>query len=75
MHHSTAGSSSHHHGPLPPAPACPRSQNGLLLGIPVVFDTDREDVAVGDKVLITYKGQNIGVLTVESKWCPDKVRS
>jgi len=40
-----------------------------------VFDTDREDVAVGDKVLITYKGQNIGVLTVESKWCPDKVRS
>ena len=26
------------------------------------------------KVLITYKGQNIGVLNVESKWCPDKVR-
>jgi len=49
-------------------------QSGLLLGIPVVFDTDQEDIKVGDKVLITYKGQNIGVLNVESKWCPDKVR-
>eukprot|EP00983_Pelagomonas_calceolata_P017322 543413-Pelagomonas_calceolata.AAC.7 len=48
-------------------------QSGLLLGIPVVFDTDREDVVVGDKILITYQGQNIGVLTVESKWCPDKL--
>lgn len=48
-------------------------QSGLLLGIPVVFDTDREDVAVGDRVRITYKGQDIGVLTVESKWMPDKV--
>ncbi len=25
-------------------------QNGTLLGIPIVFDTNREDVAVGDKV-------------------------
>lgn len=41
----------------------------------MVFDTDREDVNVGDKVLITYKGQNIGTLTVESKWLPDKVRT
>jgi hypothetical protein len=31
------------------------TQNGLLLGIPIVFDTDREDINVGDKVLITYK--------------------
>lgn len=48
-------------------------QNGLLLGIPIVFDTNREDVNVGDKVLITYKGQNIGILHVESKYLPDKV--
>lgn len=48
-------------------------QDGTLLGIPIVFDTDREDVAVGDKVLITYKGQNIGILHVESKYTPDKV--
>ena len=27
-----------------------RLKNGLLFGIPVVLDTDREDVAVGDKV-------------------------
>jgi hypothetical protein len=34
---------------------CTWAQNGLLLGIPIVFDTDREDINVGDKVLITYK--------------------
>lgn len=51
-----------------------RMKNNLLLGIPIVFDTDREDIKEGDKVLITYKGQNIGTLTVESKWTPDKVK-
>jgi hypothetical protein len=25
-------------------------QTGQLLGIPIVFDTDREDIAIGDKV-------------------------
>lgn len=48
-------------------------QNNLLLGIPIVFDTDREDIQVGDKLLITYKGQNIGTLAVDCKWIPDKV--
>lgn len=48
-------------------------QTGELLGIPIVYDTNSEDVQVGDKVLITYKGQNIGILTVESKYLPDKV--
>ena len=38
-----------------------------------MFDTDREDVVVGDKVLITYQGQNIGVLNVESRFTPNKV--
>ncbi len=52
---------------------CCAVQNGVLLGIPIVFDTDREDINPGDKVLITYKGQNIGTLTVESKYTPDKV--
>ncbi|GFH18909.1 uncharacterized protein HaLaN_15784, partial [Haematococcus lacustris] len=51
-----------------------RLTTGELLGIPVVFDTDREDVMVGDCVLITYKGQNIGLLHVESKYQPDKVK-
>lgn len=31
--------------------------NGLIFGLPVVMDTDREDIAVGDKVLLTYQGQ------------------
>jgi sulfate adenylyltransferase len=38
-----------------------------------VMDTDREDVAVGDKVLLTYKGQDLALLTVGDKWEPDKV--
>ncbi len=31
--------------------------NGLIFGLPVVLDTDSEDVVVGDKVLLTYKGE------------------
>lgn len=49
-----------------------RLKNGLLFGIPVVLDTDREDIVVGDKVLVTYQGQNIAVVTIESKWTPNK---
>ena len=47
-------------------------QNGLLFGLPVVFDTRSEKVKVGDKVLLTYQGQNIATLTVDSKWMPNK---
>ncbi|WP_320675265.1 sulfate adenylyltransferase [Prochlorococcus sp. MIT 1341] len=50
-----------------------RTTSGYLFGLPVVMDTDREDLLVGDKVLLTYKEQNIAVLTVEEKWEPDKV--
>lgn len=59
---------------LTPLPCLPHhlSQNGLLFGIPVVLDTDREDITVGDKVLVTYQGQNIAVVTIESKWTPNK---
>ena len=46
---------------------------GQLFGLPIVMDTDREDVAVGDKLLLTYKGQDLAVLDVEDKWEPDKV--
>ena len=56
--------------PLPP-PACPpplpaccpavvekhRLANGLLFGLPVVLDTDSEDLTAGDRVLLTYQGQ------------------
>ena len=47
-------------------------QNGLLLGLPVVFDTHSEKIKAGDKVLLTYQGQNIATLTVDSKWMPNK---
>ena len=53
--------------------AAHRTTSGYLFGLPIVMDTDREDIAVGDKVLLTYKGQNLAVLTVEDKWEPDKV--
>lgn len=49
-----------------------RLANGLLFGLPVVLDTDSEDFVVGDKVLLTYKGQNLATFTVESKWKPNK---
>jgi sulfate adenylyltransferase len=50
-----------------------RTTSGYLFGLPIVMDTDREDVAVGDKVLLTYKGKDLALLTVGDKWEPDKV--
>ena len=50
-----------------------RTTSGYLFGLPIVMDTDREDVAVGDKVLLTYRGQDLALLTVGDKWEPDKV--
>ena len=47
---------------------------GHLFGLPVVISTDREDVKQGDRLLLTYRGQELAVLTVESKWQPDKPR-
>ena len=34
-----------------------RLANGLLFGLPVVLDTDSEDLTAGDRVLLTYQGQ------------------
>ena len=50
-----------------------RLSAGQLFGLPIVMDTDRDDVVVGDSVLLTYKGQDLAVLKVEAKWEPDKV--
>ena len=50
-----------------------RTTSGYLFGLPIVMDTDSDDIAVGDKVLLTYKGQDLAVLTVEDKWEPNKV--
>ena len=46
---------------------------GQLFGLPIVMDTDRDDVVVGDRLLLTYKGQALAVLEVEDKWEPNKV--
>jgi len=51
-----------------------RTTSGLLFGLPIVFDTDNAAVAVGDRLLLTYRGQELAVLTVESRWEPDKVK-
>jgi sulfate adenylyltransferase len=51
-----------------------RTTSGLLFGLPIVMDTQRDDIAVGQKLLLTYRGQELAVMTVESKWEPDKAR-
>lgn len=48
-------------------------QDGPLFGLPVVLDTDSEDIQVGDKVTLTYNGQTLAVVTIDSKWLPNKV--
>jgi len=49
-----------------------RNTNGLLFGLPIVFDSNNEKVKVGETILLTYKKQKIAVLEVNSKWEPDK---
>ena len=46
--------------------------SNLLFGMPIVLDTDCEDTKLGDKVLLRYQGKDVAVVTVESKWKPDK---
>ncbi len=49
-----------------------RDTNGLLFGLPIVFDSNNERVKAGETILLTYKKQKIAVLEVSSKWEPDK---
>lgn len=49
-----------------------RMTNGLLFGLPIVLDTDSEDIQPGDKVLLRYQGKAIAAVTVDSKWTPNK---
>ncbi len=49
-----------------------RDTNGLLFGLPIVFDSNNEKVKSGETILLTYKKQKIAVLEVSSKWEPDK---
>lgn len=50
----------------------PNVQNGLLFGLPIVLDTNSEDIQPGDKVLLTYQGTAIAAVTIDSKWSPNK---
>jgi sulfate adenylyltransferase len=51
-----------------------RTTSGLLFGLPIVFDTDDASIAIGERLLLTYRGQELAVFTVESRWEPDKAR-
>ena len=51
-----------------------RLPSGLIYGLPVVFDTKNDGIKPGDSVLLTYKGQDIAVLDVESRFKPNKVK-
>ena len=48
--------------------------SGLLFGLPIVFDTADASIGLGDRLLLTYRGQDLAVFTVESKWEPDKAK-
>lgn len=51
-----------------------RTTSGLLFGLPIIFDTADATIQVGERLLLTYQGQELAVLTVESRWEPDKVK-
>lgn len=38
------------------------------------MDTANDAIKPGSKVLLTYKGQEVAALDVESRWTPNKVR-
>jgi sulfate adenylyltransferase len=46
--------------------------DGLIFGLPIVMDTSDPAITVGKKLLLTYKGTNMALMTVESRWTPDK---
>merc|ERR1711871_1347184 len=49
-----------------------RLPDGTLFGLPIVMDTDSEDIGVGSKVLLTYQGVDVAVLEVSDKWTPTR---
>nr|YP_009530781.1 sulfate adenylyltransferase [Paulinella micropora]AXY63470.1 sulfate adenylyltransferase [Paulinella micropora] len=49
-----------------------RISSQLLFGLPIVMDTDREDIAVGQYILLRYQGRDLAIMKVDSKWEPNK---
>jgi sulfate adenylyltransferase len=46
--------------------------SNLLFGLPVVFDTSRDDLVPGTSVALNYQGKTLAVLDIESRWNPNK---
>ena len=49
-----------------------RESSGLLFGLPIVLDTNNENLKEGETILLTYKKQKLAIIEVNSKWEPDK---
>ena len=49
-----------------------RDTKGFLFGLPIVLDTNNDYFEERHKILLTFKGQKLAVLVIESKWEPDK---
>tara|TARA_Y100001970_G_C14259269_1_gene878387 strand:+ start:14224 stop:15396 length:1173 start_codon:yes stop_codon:yes gene_type:complete len=47
--------------------------SGYFFGLPIVLDTNDENIKYGNNILLKYKGQNLGILNVSEKWEPNKV--
>ncbi len=50
-----------------------RIETGLLFGLPIVMDTDREDINPGDVALLKYNDQDLAILEIQEKWEPNKI--
>ncbi len=50
-----------------------RTCDGTLFGLPIVMDTNRQDLDIGEKVILSYKEQKLAILTINDIWEPDKV--
>lgn len=46
----------------------------LLFGLPVVLDTNDETLREGQKCLLMYHGQQLGVIEIESRFEPHKAK-
>merc|ERR1719258_116116 len=46
--------------------------DGNIMGLPIVMDTDDESIQPGQKLLLQFDGTPMALMTVESKWFPDK---
>ena len=47
--------------------------SNLIFGLPIVFDTDRDDLVPGKKALLLQGDRPIALFTIESRYKPNKV--